>query len=270
MQQDNEIQIEAILAESMDKRKTRQVLSKLDLPDDASLFDFVKAYGIERKIIDIAIAQTSLPNELREDAAQEIRITWAMIKPKTGAFTPGQVASYAHRIAKHAVLRLRREIGSAVRLPGSAFRKRKDGSTYVTPGVLSVPLDWNELEGWFDSDEFDSAITQVNNEQGALVHTDEPQEIASTSDTVIIGGQELDPDAGFYYAEDLPAEIRKVISEKLGIIEHYMTSRQRQIADMLIQGYTFEEIQKDLSIRNATIKREMQNVGEIIKSKIKE
>src|SRR5690606_9831826 len=107
---------------------------------------------LERKIADIACSQTQVPNELREDAVQEIYEMWSNMRPDTKKYKPGQVASYAHQMARHAALRLRRQIGSATCLPGSAFRKRKDGSSYVTPGVLAAPVDWNELEAWFQTD----------------------------------------------------------------------------------------------------------------------
>jgi hypothetical protein len=124
------------------------------LSKDASLFEYLAACqpALDKKIIDIVLAQTKIPRDLRNDAAQEIRLAWSTLRPETLKFKPGQIASYAHRIATHSALRLRRELGCSVRLPGSAFRKRKDGSTYVTPGMLAVPLDWNELESWFNAD----------------------------------------------------------------------------------------------------------------------
>lgn len=119
------------------------------LPADA-LYNRLVEMGIARKLINIAIVECRVPQDLAHDAAQEIRIAWAKatVRPKSGEarFSFGEVASYGHYIARHAALRTRRELGSPVRLPGSAFRKRKDGTTSVTPGLLAKPLDWNELE----------------------------------------------------------------------------------------------------------------------------
>lgn len=123
--------------------------------NEMSLLDYLANCQppIDKKLIDIALVQTQTPHSLREDAAQEIQIMWATLKANTERYKPGQIAVYAHFVAKHASWRLRRALGSPVNLPGSAFRKRKDGTSYVTPGVLSVPLDWHDLEHWFNTSE---------------------------------------------------------------------------------------------------------------------
>jgi DNA-binding NarL/FixJ family response regulator len=110
-----------------------------------SLLTRITAMKIERKLIDIATAEAKVPLELKADAAQEIRLAWHKAKVKV-AFSFGETASYAHRIALHAALRTWRELGSTMRLPGSAFRKKKDGTTHVNPGILAAPIDISEVE----------------------------------------------------------------------------------------------------------------------------
>lgn len=121
-------------------------------PKPQTLFDKIVEYGLERKLIGIACAEGNIPPGLRDETAQEIRMAWLKSKPNP-EFTFGETASYAHRIAYHAALRAKRELGSVVRLPGSAFRKRRDGSTYVTPGVLAAAIDLTEIENRLSAEE---------------------------------------------------------------------------------------------------------------------
>lgn len=102
------------------------------------LLSFLSRNRLERKLLDIALAETSTPAHLREDAVQEIRTVWfkSQALPQ---FSFSETASYAHKIAKTAALRIRRELGAVVRLPGSAFQE--DGRTYLTPGLLAAPLE---------------------------------------------------------------------------------------------------------------------------------
>jgi len=140
--------------QTRDERR-KAVVPPEQLSAGMSLLDYLSNCRppLDAKLIDIAIAQTQTPHSLRDDAAQDIRIMWSSYKPDTKRYKPGQIASYAHFIAKQTCWRLRRLLGGPVCLPGSAFRKRKDGSSYVTPGLLSVPLDWHDLERWFNTTE---------------------------------------------------------------------------------------------------------------------
>lgn len=120
-----------------------------------SLYDYLAACNppMAEKLIDIALAAYNAPRQLRDEIAQEIRIAWVVRKPDHTRFEPAQIAAYAYRIAYHTTLKSWREMGSPVRLPGSAFRKRADGSTYVTPGLLAAPLEWSEMDNWFRTDD---------------------------------------------------------------------------------------------------------------------
>lgn len=127
-----------------------------------SLYDYLAACTppMAERLVGIALAAYNAPRQLRDEIAQEIRIAWVVRKPNY-KYEPAQIAAYAYRIAYHITLKAWREMGSPVRLPGSAFRKRSDGSTYVTPGLLAAPLDWAEMENWFRTDDlpdFDGGV----------------------------------------------------------------------------------------------------------------
>ena len=128
--------------------------------EKVALYDKLVHYGLARKIIEISLNETKTPHSLHEDAAQEIRMAWAKAKAKP-EFSQGETASYAHRIAVNTCRKVQRDLGSAVRLPGSAFRKRRDGTSYVTPGVLSAPLDWAEVEERLNRDGGDDELSDA-------------------------------------------------------------------------------------------------------------
>lgn len=117
---------------------------KKDKSNWNNLFTTLKTLELDKKLIDITLATTNTPTEIRKDVAQHICEKWSqsLVDPQ---YKPGQVASYAYRIARHAAFRERREIGHPVRLPGNIFRKRADGTTYATPGTIAAPLDIDEL-----------------------------------------------------------------------------------------------------------------------------
>lgn len=239
-------------ATNEDKRRKAVVPSQV-VQAGVSLFEYLRTCTppLDQKIIDISIAQTQVPLELRPDAAQEIRVVWSQMTPDLGRFRPGQIASYAHRMAKHTALRVRRELGSSVRLPGSAFRKRRDGSSYVTPGVLSVALDWNELEGWLDMDNASSEDSLVMNMGLGIGEEDALAELGGMVEAA-------------YTPEETEEETLK---QRHAIIESFkdqLTDRQYQILIRLTKGDTYEEIQAALGIKKGVMMRELNNSACII------
>lgn len=234
------------MSKRRENSKKRTSVAPPPVEPGVDLFTYLQKAGLERKIIDIAISQTQVPNELREDASQEIRTMWATCKPDL-AFEPGQIASYAHRIARHCCLRLRRELGSSVRLPGSAFRKRKDGSSYVTPGVLAAPLDWNELEGWFQTDKLADfqASTLQQAALDAVMSEDEAfdeQKHSNPEDE-----ESFDPDE-----ENLTHKRRLAVMPE---VTGHLEPRQQRILEQLLSGRTYDDIQEELGIKRATLMR---------------
>lgn len=226
-----------------DARQRKQVVPPETVTSEMSLFDYLENCRppLHRKIADIACSQRRVPPELREDAVQEIFLMWTTMKPDTAKYKPGQVAAYAHQMAKHAALRLRREIGSAVRLPGSAFRKRRDGTTYVTPGVLASAMDWNELEGWFQAD--------------GLGDADGGQKISSEFDLPTLALSDDIP------AEETEEQLADGRMASLKAIAHLIDENAYRVMERLIQGFSHEEIQAELGIKRGVLMRHVTNVA---------
>lgn len=206
---------------------------------------------LHKKIVDIACAETKIPSELKDDAAQEIFVMWSMLKPDTHKYKPSQIAAYAHKMAKHAALRLQRELGSPVRLPGSAFRKRKDGSTYVTPGVLANALDWNDLESWFQTDELADMI-------GGGVSA-----LSIDADGV---SQLLEDDGQLTFDEDSDEALFRERIAHLEVNKEALTKRQYLIMKSLLEGSSFEEIQTEHTIKKGVLMRELAIVSGVLGS----
>lgn len=208
------------------------------IPENMSLFDYLSNCRppVHKKIADITCSQQRLPPDLREDAAQEIFAVWATMRPDTQKYRPGQIASYAHRMAGHACLRLRRELGSAVRLPGSAFRKRRDGSTYVTPGVLATAMDWNELEGFLNTDGIEESAYSPDSENAVAVLRDEP--VSDDSEEQVAAGR----------------------MAQLQAIRHLIEAEAFRVMERLIHGFTHDDIQAELGIKRGVIMRHVSNV----------
>jgi DNA-directed RNA polymerase specialized sigma24 family protein len=239
-------------AKTVDQPKRKPVVPPSRIPPNMNLFEYLSRCkpALDRKIVDIALAQAGVPPELKADAAQEIYVMWSQMKPDTARFKPGQIASYAHRMAKHAALRLRREIGSSVRLPGSAFRKRADGSSYVTPGILAVPLSWEDLESWMNTDELvDSAVSGPHGRAhvDALSVADEGQP-----------GDESDAERA-----------EQTINERQALLEQHrcqLSERQYAIISGLVQGKSYDEIQAELGIKRGVLMREVAIASTVIGS----
>lgn len=222
-------------------RRRSAVVPPAEVTPEMSLHDYLLACTppLATKIIDIALAQTQVPPNLRDDAAQEIRMIWHDTKPDIKKYQPGQIASYAHRMARHAALHARRELGSAVRLPGSAFRKRKDGSSYVTPGVLATPLDWNELESWMQADDMTDA------------HTVGISAMPSFDDLI------ENPESSAEAVEAIEQAREDNRMAQLERCKDKMTPRQYDIMALLIAGKSFEDILTAVDIKKGILMREV-------------
>lgn len=233
----------AVAAKAPKQARARQaVVPPKKVTKDMSLFDYLRQCTppLDQKIIDIACSQTQVPPELKKDAGQEIAMMWSQMKPDTKKYKPGQIASYAHRMAGHAALRTRRELGSSVRLPGSAFRKRKDGSSYVTPGVLAAALDWNEMENWFQTEDGGG-----ENPAASSVFAGEMGNVAQTAEEVAVAEENY---------EELQAAERL---ELLVTREKLLTPRQFAIMKSLIEGDTYDEVMAAQKIKKGVLMREI-------------
>lgn len=209
-----------------------------------NLFDYLRNCNppLDKKIIDIACAEAKVPPALRRDAAQDICVMWTVFKPDL-AFKPGQIASYAHRMAHQTALRTRRDMGGPVRLPASAFRKRKDGSSYLNPGLLAEALDWNFLEAWMQiegtSEASFSGVSPMTSAHDAIlnhIERESTSELSGSSETVHAFNERM---------------------TQLDRYVHVLTRRQYTVMRALIEGSSFEEIEKDLDIRKGLLMKEL-------------
>jgi DNA-directed RNA polymerase specialized sigma24 family protein len=230
------------------QRQRKAVVPPRKVTKDMNVFEYLSRCNpaLDRKIADIACSQTGVPPELREDAVQEIYLMWSNMKPDTKKYKPGQVASYAHQMARHAALRLRREIGSATCLPGSAFRKRKDGSSYVTPGVLAAPVDWNELEAWFQADGGEGMNPLAGASEADLMSVSSLFEATTEDPESTEEGQRL-------------ARLAEVEAVKA-----QLTDRQYRIAVRLVNGDSLEEIMKVVEVKKGVLMRELAMVATLV------
>ncbi len=228
-------------------RQRKAVVPPKRVTKDMSVFDYLRQCQppLDKKIIDIACSQSGVPMELKDDASQEISVMWSQMKPDTKKYKPGQIASYAHQMARHAALRLRRELGSSVRLPGSAFRKRKDGSSYVTPGVLAAALDWNELETWLQVD-------------------DRSLDVGALGISQDLSGALTEEDPSLVAAEDSDAQARAERLDRLDSHKDDLTPRQYNVMRALIEGATYDEVMAECGIKKGVLMREIAVAGSLL------
>lgn len=103
---------------------------------------WVEANALSRKLIGSALRKSGVPDHLRDDAAQEIRLDWhkASIDPSRGF---SRAAAYAHRIAINCGLRIRRKMANPVAIPGQAFRRG-----LVSPECVSPTAELDDTAEW--------------------------------------------------------------------------------------------------------------------------
>jgi hypothetical protein len=105
-----------------------------------NLYDWLTAEGLLPKLTRIILAKANTPRHLTDDARQAAYEAWAK-REMNPAFERDQIACYAYRMGVHSVLKLRRELGAAVKLPGTKDAAKR---------VADLGLDF---EHTFDIDE---------------------------------------------------------------------------------------------------------------------
>jgi hypothetical protein len=211
----------------------------IEITDSTTLLQWLETCNppLDKKIIDITCHSQDVPSNLHEEVAQEVRLLWSRQHPNP-AYNPRQIASYAHKIAGKQALRVKRDLGSAARLPGSAFRIRKDGTSYVTAGILAQPLDWNALEVWMDLD--DSTGGEVN--------------------SAMSGGADMSYrpiDADYVSDSHLEEETRRDRIDSLTRVKHMLTARQFAIVQSMIEGANMTDIMAEFGIKKGVLIREV-------------
>lgn len=195
--------------------------AKKDKKED-TLLDTILRLGLERKIIDISMVKAQVPPAYQEDAAQEIRIAW-LGSTANERLSAGEIASYAHTIAFHVALKLRRDMAGPVRLPGSAFRKRTDGSTYVQPGHLAAPIPWEDLAEILIAEDEDKKAEELK---------------TASTPLDVVDNELMTSEESFWYKD--------------------LTKRQRKIISMLKGGRCLDQIEEALNIQHNTLQRNIR------------
>jgi len=144
---------------------------------------------------------------------------------------------------------MRRELGSSVRLPGSAFRKRKDGTTYVNMRHLSEPIRWEDIEGWLDTD--------------GAADTDFQMAGAGAAVSEALVHYELSADSSGESEEEIMKQRLELVKKKA----HKMQPDQLEILVLLIRGETYDDIQRRKNIKRAMLLNIIEDATEILYSK---
>lgn len=225
----------------------KEVIPPDHIPPGMNLFEYLLHCqpSLHVKIAQIAVRKAGVPSQIAEEAVQEIFVMWGKMTPDVTKYKPRQIASYAHQAATHAALRTWRDLGSATRLPGSAFRKRSDGSTYVSPGVLAAPLDWNEMDRWYDADDSSGM----------------PEALSALSVSI-------DEMADDLAAEEDVDDDEQNRATRLALLEKHkdeMPELQYQIMKMLIEGAKFPDVTKALNVKKTTLLRHITIACQIMK-----
>lgn len=133
---------EAVVEEMAAARRecpaTRRAAAQMG--DAMSIYAKLQEFGLLRKVTDIVMAKVAIPWHLRQDATQEVHVTWAALKAKPH-FEKNQVARYAYISGQHAALKLRRTIGAVVAIPGALFRTGRDTAFMEAIGAAVNPKD---------------------------------------------------------------------------------------------------------------------------------
>lgn len=237
------------------QKERKPVKAPVEVKDGCNLYEYIKACSLDKKLIDIALAEKKVPDFLREDAAQDICMAWSKEKPNL-QFEPGQIAAYAHKIAGQTALKCKRELGQAVRLPGSAFRKKEDGSTYVNCGMLASALDWDGVQEWMDIPENENMpVSQHLSKKMSGIDRTHQQEYGYAM-----------PNAEDSEDEAYEANFFKERHPKLE--EHWekLNTRQKRILEKLMAGVLKEEILDEMNLKVSDLRREVKNMQHVFKT----
>lgn len=151
-----ELDVDEIEAPIKKRRRARGEKAVLvPLGEDASVFDVLAQNGLVQKLTRIVLAKAKVPPHLKKDAEQSIHLVWASIKanPK---YECNQVAFYAYKAGESAALKLRREIGAVVAIPGALFRTGRDSHLARNIGAAVQPRDIDDYRDSLELAEYDS------------------------------------------------------------------------------------------------------------------
>ena len=143
--------------------KTRLVRVKAKaskLEGDASVFAQLVRHGLLSKLTQIVLLKAKVPAHLREEAAQEVQVTWSLLRAHPD-FARNQMARYAYLSGEHAALKVMRQISAVVALPSSLFSKTaKDvkGANAKFLQYIGAATNPYDIDDYSDSIEISDAL----------------------------------------------------------------------------------------------------------------
>lgn len=138
--------------------RVRAKASKLE--GDASVFAQLLRHGLLSKLTQIVLLKAKVPAHLRDEAAQEVQVTWSLLRAHPD-FARNQMARYAYLSGEHAALKVMRQIGAVVALPSSLFSKTaKDvkGANAKFLQYIGAATNPYDIDDYSDSIEVSDAL----------------------------------------------------------------------------------------------------------------
>lgn len=215
------------------KEKERIAKEEAEFNALPSVYEALEGHDLLKKVTGIVLSKASMPYHLREDAIQEIHMTWLSLKAKP-EFKKGQLAQYATLSGQHAALRLRRSIGAVVTIPGTLFRAGQSSLFLESIGAAVNPYALEDLnEGEFSSE-------QDNPEHSVI----SPSTLASRLTPMVLTDKEHLIIQEVIAKQRCPKEVAKELGLKVQAMERLLL----QLAER------FE--QYDADVKEATSQRE--------------
>ena len=143
--------------------KTRLVRVKArasKLEGDASVFAQLLRHGLLSKLTQIVLLKAKVPSHLRDEAAQEVQVTWSLLRAHPD-FARNQMARYAYLSGEHAALKVMRQLSAVVALPSSMFSKTaKDvkGANAKFLQYIGAATNPYDIDDYSDSLEISDAL----------------------------------------------------------------------------------------------------------------
>lgn len=234
---------------SKSKKSTRSVLQgpegfTQEQLESMTFFDYLSKCTpnpLER-LANSAMRSSAAPLSMYPDLQQEIYLHWYTMKPDL-THAPGEIASYAKQAAYNHCLEYLREHGAPVRLPGNAFRKRKsDGKTYVQPGMLAAPIDFNALDDALNADD---AHLHPDAIQARASELDLPADELKSLTALVDSSNPADVADQSSAESELAAYRQQLVKDAAA----YLTTKHYLVLMALLDGKTVEDIKAGFSLR---------------------
>ena len=141
-------------------RYVRLVAKASQLEGDASVFAQLLRHGLLAKLTHIVLIKAKVPPHLRDEAAQEVQVTWSLLRAHPD-FARNQMARYAYLSGEHAALKVMRQLSAVVALPSSLFSKTakdKKGANAKFLQYIGAATNPHDIDDYSDSLEISDAL----------------------------------------------------------------------------------------------------------------